>query len=92
MTIISKSFAMCLGPGASSLYGLLVELGPFILNDLSRKGPLYEETKIPQLIYNQYGWQKSASIVALSIPPPIGNANIMQLYYHRYDLRSVSFD
>eukprot|EP01035_Chromulina_nebulosa_P022370 gene22370-28965_t len=60
------------GPGASSLYGLLVELGPFILSDQSLQGPIYEETGIPQLVYNEYGWQKAANILALSIPPPIG--------------------
>jgi serine carboxypeptidase-like clade I len=60
------------GPGASSLFGLLVELGPFLLNDISRQSPLYEETGIPQLIYNEYGWQKAANILALSMPPPIG--------------------
>lgn len=60
------------GPGASSLYGLLVEMGPFILNDLSRIGKQYEETRVPQLQYNTYGWQKLANILALSMPPPIG--------------------
>lgn len=79
------------GPGASSLYGLLVELGiitiklnfqnyyhyfiilgPYLLSDLSLSGPEYEATKIPQLVYNPYGWQKISNIVAISMPPPIG--------------------
>jgi len=33
---------------------------------------LYETTKIPQLVYNPYGWQKVANIIAISMPPPIG--------------------
>jgi cathepsin A (carboxypeptidase C) len=60
------------GPGASSLYGMLVELGPYLLSDISLSGPEYEQTKIPQLIYNPHGWQKIANIVAISMPPPIG--------------------
>jgi carboxypeptidase C (cathepsin A) len=60
------------GPGASSLYGLLVELGPFILNDISLEGPEYAATGIPRLIYNEYGWQKAGNILALSMPPPVG--------------------
>lgn len=60
------------GPGASSLYGLLVELGPFLLNDISLEGPEYLATGIPQLIYNDYGWQKIGNILAMSMPPPVG--------------------
>ena len=60
------------GPGASSLYGLFVELGPFILSDLSYEGPIYAKTSIPQLIYNPYGWQKVANLLFLSMPPPVG--------------------
>jgi len=60
------------GPGASSLYGLLLELGPFLLSDESLTGSEYERTGVPQLLYNPYGWQKVASIVAISMPPPVG--------------------
>lgn len=60
------------GPGASSLYGLLVELGPFRLNDLSLMGPEYQKTKVPQLIYNPSSWAQSANILALSMPIPVG--------------------
>ena len=60
------------GPGASSLYGLLVELGPFRLNDLSLKGPEYQKTKVPQLIYNPSSWTQSANILAFSMPVPVG--------------------
>eukprot|EP01038_Epipyxis_sp_PR26KG_P004140 gene4140-5894_t len=60
------------GPGASSLYGLLVELGPFLLSDLSYESEIYKQTNIPQLIYNPYGWQKVANLLVLSMPPPVG--------------------
>lgn len=60
------------GPGASSLYGMLVELGPFLLSDLSYSGIIYEQTGMPQLIYNNNGWQKFANVLALSMPPPVG--------------------
>jgi len=60
------------GPGASSLYGLLVELGPFLLSDSSLKGEEYEKTGIPQLLYNPSHWAKVANVLALSMPPPIG--------------------
>ena len=60
------------GPGASSLYGMLIELGPFIVSDLSLTGETYESTGIPQLRYNEFGWQKVANILALSMPPPVG--------------------
>ena len=50
----------------------MVELGPFLVSDLSLSGPEYEATGVPQLIYNPYGWQKVANVLALSIPPPVG--------------------
>ncbi len=70
--IIFPFIYLNLGPGASSLYGLLVELGPFLLNDLSYQGSYYNATGIPELQYNPYGWQKFSNILALSMPPPVG--------------------
>ena len=60
------------GPGASSLFGFQLELGPYLLTDESMSTPEYEATGVPQLFYNPSGWQKVATIVALSMPPPIG--------------------
>jgi len=60
------------GPGASSLFGLLVELGPLLLNADSINNQKYNETKIPQLIKNPYSWSKHANILAVQNPPPVG--------------------
>jgi len=60
------------GPGASSLFGFQTELGPYLLTDESVKGPEFAASGIPQLFYNPTGWQKVGSLVALSMPPPIG--------------------
>jgi carboxypeptidase C (cathepsin A)/drug/metabolite transporter (DMT)-like permease len=60
------------GPGASSVYGHLVEIGPFRLTDLSYVNDSYQQTQIPQLIYNPYGWQKIANLLFISMPAPVG--------------------
>jgi len=56
------------GPGTSSLYGIIVELGPFILSELTFIGAEYEKSGIPPLTYNE---QKVANILDLSMPPPV---------------------
>ena len=60
------------GPGASSLFGLLVELGPLVLNDQSLTGDEYEETGVPQFFYNPSGWTQLGSVVMFDWPPPVG--------------------
>ena len=42
------------------------------LSDMSYQSEEYEKTNIPQLLYNPNGWQKTANLLALSIPPPVG--------------------
>jgi len=59
------------GPGASSLFGLLVELGPFLLNDNSLNEE-YNKTGIPQLIPNPFSWTKVANLLVVNNPPPVG--------------------
>lgn len=63
------------GPGASSLFGLLVELGPLLLNELSLENDAYNKTGIPQLIRNEFSWTKKANILAVDNPPPVGYSN-----------------
>ena len=55
------------GPGASSMFGLFVELGPYVMNEQSLKaqGP-------PTLFDNPYAWTKSGSILMFDWPPPVG--------------------
>jgi carboxypeptidase C (cathepsin A) len=60
------------GPGASSLFGLYVELGPLLLNDLSLADPLYNSTGIPQLVRNPWGWSSIANLLVVDNPPPVG--------------------
>lgn len=60
------------GPGASSLFGLLVELGPLLLNEDSLSGPEFNRTGVPQLQRNPYSWSKVASVLAVNNPPPVG--------------------
>eukprot|EP01126_Amoeba_proteus_P012399 TRINITY_DN1509_c0_g2_i2.p1 TRINITY_DN1509_c0_g2~~TRINITY_DN1509_c0_g2_i2.p1 ORF type:complete len:570 (+),score=83.66 TRINITY_DN1509_c0_g2_i2:241-1710(+) len=60
------------GPGASSLYGLLVELGPLLLNERSLEDPRYNSTGIPQLIRNPYSWSKVANVLTIDNPAPVG--------------------
>lgn len=59
------------GPGASSMFGLLVELGPFMLNDDSLNEE-YNKTGIPQIIYNPYSWTKVGNLLIVNNPAPVG--------------------
>lgn len=60
------------GPGAASMFGLFVELGPYYLNQDSLDDPKYNETGIPQVKRNLYSWTKVANVIAVNNPPPIG--------------------
>lgn len=60
------------GPGAASMFGLFVELGPYYLNQDSLDDPKYNQTGIPQVQRNEYGWTKAANVIAVNNPPPIG--------------------
>ena len=60
------------GPGASSMFGLLVELGPYLLNDDSIKTDEYKKTGVPTLFPNKFSWSKLGSILMFDWPPPVG--------------------
>ena len=60
------------GPGASSLFGLMTELGPLQLSDLSLQGPEYEKSGVPTLFYNPSTWTKLGSVLMFDWPPPVG--------------------
>ena len=57
--------------GAASIWGLLVELGPFLFSDLS-KTESYNEPGIPTPIYTPYSWSKEANVLVTGSPPPVG--------------------
>lgn len=60
------------GPGASSLFGLFVELGPFYMDDASLTTDDYNRTGVPTLFYNPYTWTKLANLLIINSPPPVG--------------------
>ena len=60
------------GPGAASLYGLFVELGPFYLSDRSMETIDYNKTGVPTLFRNEYSWSKFANLLIINSPPPVG--------------------
>jgi len=57
--------------GASSLFGLMAEMGPLLLNDLSMEGLEYEASGVPTLFYNPSGWTKMGSLLIFDWPPPV---------------------
>eukprot|EP00937_MAST-01D_sp_MAST-1D-sp2_P001481 g1481.t1 len=60
------------GPGASSLFGMMIELGPFMFNDESLATADYKRNGIPSPVANPYAWSKVANVLAISAPPPVG--------------------
>ncbi len=51
--------------------GLVVELGPLWLNDLSYDHD-YNISGIPQFVRNPYAWTKFANVIVLDSPAPVG--------------------
>jgi serine carboxypeptidase-like clade 1 len=60
------------GPGASSLFGLMTELGPLLLSDESLKTDAYRKTKLPTLIYNPQSWTRLGHVLIFDAPAPVG--------------------
>lgn len=56
------------GPGASSLFGLLTELGPLILSDDSLNTNDYKTTGIPTPIYNPYSLSRLGHLLIIDQP------------------------
>jgi len=53
------------------MYGLLVELGPLWLNDLSFDAA-FNATGIPSLVQNPYAWTKIGNVLMVDNSPPVG--------------------
>jgi len=60
------------GPGASSLFGFFIELGPFMLTGASLQTEAYNNTGIPTVFYNPYTWSKISNLLIVNSPPPVG--------------------
>jgi len=60
------------GPGASSLFGLLTEIGPLILSDESLATNEYKVTGVPTPIYNPYAWTRLGTLLIIDQPAPVG--------------------
>eukprot|EP00933_Yihiella_yeosuensis_P045711 TRINITY_DN41118_c0_g1_i1.p1 TRINITY_DN41118_c0_g1~~TRINITY_DN41118_c0_g1_i1.p1 ORF type:complete len:572 (+),score=121.82 TRINITY_DN41118_c0_g1_i1:46-1761(+) len=60
------------GPGASSLFGLLQEFGPLLLNEDSLLSDDYKKTGIPTPQENEWAWTRTNTVCALDSPPPMG--------------------
>ena len=60
------------GPGASSMFGLLTELGPFMLSDESLATEAFKKTGIPSLIRNPRAVTRVADLLVFDAPPPVG--------------------
>jgi len=60
------------GPGASSLFGLMAELGPLVFSDKSKQTDEYRKTGIPTPIYNPYNWAKLGHLLIFDQPAPVG--------------------
>jgi carboxypeptidase C (cathepsin A) len=60
------------GPGASSLFGLLTELGPLLLSDLSVETEDYRSSGMPSPIYNPHTWARLGTILVFDQPAPVG--------------------
>ena len=61
------------GPGASSMFGLLVELGPLILNENSVATPEFKKSGVPTLYRNDFGWSKLGGVLMFDWPPPVAS-------------------
>ena len=60
------------GPGASSTFGLMTELGPLLFSELSLQTDHYRKTGIPTPIYNEYSWTKLGHVLIFDLPAPVG--------------------
>ena len=60
------------GPGASSMYGLMTELGPLLFSKLSMQTDEYRKTGIPTPLYNEYSWSRLGSLLLFDAPAPVG--------------------
>ena len=66
------SFLVDGGPGASSMFGLLTELGNLLFSENSLKTDEFRKTGIPTPIYNPNSWTRIGHLLSFDQPAPIG--------------------
>lgn len=61
------------GPGASSMFGLFTEIGPYHLSEASLLKTDYDNVEIaPKLFLNLHNWNKKNHLLVFDWPPPTG--------------------
>ncbi|GMI12231.1 hypothetical protein TrVE_jg10486 [Triparma verrucosa] len=60
------------GPGASSFYGFMTEVGPFSLDESSIHSADYEKTGIPTVYKNPTSWNQLGDLLIFEAPAPVG--------------------
>lgn len=60
------------GPGASSLFGLFVEFGPYRLTEDSLGTHTHRSTGIPTPLSTPYSWSNFSNVLFVDNPPPVG--------------------
>ena len=60
------------GPGASSMFGFMTEVGPFSLNADSLTTDEYLSTGIPTVFPNENSWSQLGDLLIFEAPSPVG--------------------
>eukprot|EP00978_Attheya_sp_CCMP212_P017736 scaffold47753_cov58-Attheya_sp.AAC.4 len=68
------------GPGASSMFGLFTEIGPFVLNDDSVETEVYKRTGVPTLFKNPSSWNQLGDLLIFDAPAPFPELKKRPLY------------
>ena len=60
------------GPGASSFFGFMTEVGPFTVNDDSLNTDDYDRTGVPTVFDNSNSWSNLGDLLIFEAPAPVG--------------------
>ena len=59
------------GPGGSSV-AMAFGFGQLSFTEASLRGPVFDQTRVPQLQLNPFRWTSLVNIIAFDAPPPVG--------------------
>ncbi len=65
------------GPGASSFFGLMIELGPFYLSEASLQTAAYNASGVPTLFLNAFRWSKVGYGWMVFVPNGIADPRVL---------------